>query len=70
MLTIPTLILTSDTNRASPLRGGGGGGGVVGRQDGGRSRRWRGRRRRNHLTSNNNRAGKYELVARVDAVQL
>ena len=27
MLTIPTLILTSDTNRASPLRGGGGGGG-------------------------------------------
>ena len=67
MLTIPTLILTSDTNRASPLRGGGGGGGVVGRQDGGGEV---GRRRRNHLTSNNNRAGKYELVARVDAVQI
>ena len=67
MLTIPTLILTSDTNRASPLRGGGGGGGVVGRQDGGGEV---GRRRRNHLTSNNNRAGKYELVERVDAVQL
>ena len=67
MLTISTLILTSDTNRASPLRGGGGGGGVVGRQDGGGEV---GRRRRNHLTSNNNRAGKYELVERVDAVQL
>ena len=67
MLTIPTLILTSDTNRASPLRGGGGGGGVVGRQDGGGEV---GRRRRNHLTSNNNRAGKYELVERVDAVQI
>ena len=47
MLTIPTLILTSDTNRASPLRGGGGGGG-----------RGRGRGKgkgRDHQTSNNNR---------------
>ena len=43
MLTIPTLILTSDTNRASPLRGGGGGGG-----------RGRGKGR-DHQTSNNNR---------------
>ena len=34
MLTIPTLILTSDTNRAS-LRGGGGGGGGGGREGGG-----------------------------------
>ena len=61
MLTIPTLILTSDTNRASPLRGGGGGGG-------------RGRERgRDHQTSNNirdqTRAGSTVLVM-VDAVQL
>ena len=63
MLTISTLILTSDTNRASPLRG------WRGRREEGRTK---------HQTSNNNRdqsraekvSWKYELPAMVDAVHL
>ena len=64
MLTIPTLILTSDTNRASPLRGGDGGGG------GGRGKGETIKLQTITETRAEQVCWKYELLAVVDAVKL